>query len=160
MVSSAAILQTAGGAAATAPVGFEATLHGRLASAAAKLLPEMVTSVPTLTLVLGVRMISGTIVIVVTAVSARFPVTCMAFVSTAAGLFAVPMTNEPVTTPPDTEHDGVPTMTLAGAVIVQLVSPGLNPVPETEIVFPPLPLLGVREMIGVITVKVVVVGLG
>jgi hypothetical protein len=121
--------------------------------------PERVMTVPTLTLVLGVNVISGTIVRVVTALSPRFPVTCMAFVSTAAGLFTVPMTNEPVTTPPDMEHDGVPAMTLPGAAIVQLVSPVLNPVPETEIVFPPLPLLGVREMVAVITVKVVVGGL-
>jgi hypothetical protein len=104
-------------------------------------------------------LISGTTVRVVTALSPRFPVTCMPFVSTAAGLLFVPMTNEPVTTPPDMEHDGVPVMTLAGAAIVQLVSPVLNPVPETEIVFPPLPLLGVKEMAAVITVKVVVGGL-
>lgn len=113
---------------------------------------------PTLTLVFGVKVIFGTTVRVATALSPRVPVTCMAFVSTAAGLPAALMMNEPVTTPPDTEHEGVPSMTFAGAAIVQPVSPVLKPEPETAIVSPPLPLFGVSNMVGVVFVKVVVTG--
>jgi hypothetical protein len=119
-----------------------------------KLVPEMVMTVPTLTEVLGVKVIFGTTVRVFTALSPTVPVTCIAFVSTAAGLFGPLIMNEPVTTPSDMEHVGVPSITLAGAAIVQPTSAELNPEPETCIVSPPLPLLGESDIVGVITVKV------
>jgi hypothetical protein len=63
--------------------------------------------------------------------------------------------NAPVTTPPDTEQEGVPLMRPGAAiVIVQLVSPELNPEPETWIVSFPLPLLGESDIDGAVTVNV------
>ena len=75
-------------------------------SPAAKLLPVIVTTVPTRTFVLGVKMIFGLTVKVAVAVSPRLPVTVTVWAP--PGTPEVPTTNEPLTTPPDTEHEGVP----------------------------------------------------
>jgi hypothetical protein len=115
------------------------------------LLPEIVTVVPTRTFVFGVRAICGTTVRIVAALSPRPPVTV-----TVLGPRATPevsMTNEPVTMPPVTEHEGVPYMKPVG-VIEQLASPELNPEPETVIVSPPVPLVGESEIEGAVTVNV------
>jgi hypothetical protein len=52
----------------------------------------------------------------------------------------VATTNEPVTTPPETEH--VEVRINEADAIVQAESAELNPEPETVIVCPPLPLVG------------------
>jgi hypothetical protein len=80
----------------------------KLASPVAKLLPVIVTTVPTRTSVLGVKMIFGlTVNVTVGALSPPgVPVTFT--VTGPAGTPEVPTTNEPLTTPPDTEHEGVP----------------------------------------------------
>jgi hypothetical protein len=63
------------GVTATPPAGFEVTVQEKPASLAAKLLPEIATTVPTRTFVLGVKVISGLTVKVAVVLSPRLPVT-------------------------------------------------------------------------------------
>jgi hypothetical protein len=121
------------------------------APAAPKFDPVRVMTVPTLTLLLGVNVISGTTVKVALALSPKLPVTVTVF---ASALTPGPkITKDPATTPAETEHDGVPTLK-PGAASVQLVSPALNPEPETVTVWPPLPELGESAIDGAVTVNV------
>lgn len=111
-----------------------------------KLVPVMVTVSPTraglAALLPGVSVceICGTTLKVFVAVSRRFPWT----VNTAAacaGVPAVPTMNEPVTTPPLIVQVGLVAM-FVPPVMVHVVSVIVNPLPETIIVSPPLPLVG------------------
>jgi hypothetical protein len=119
--------------------------------AVSKFDPVRVMAVPTLTLLLGVNVISGTTVKIALTLSPKLPVTVTVFGS---ALTPGPkITKDPVTTPPEMEHEGVPELK-PGAESVQLVSPELNPDPETVTVWPPLPLLGESVIAGAVTVKV------
>jgi len=115
-----------------------------------KFVPVRVRAVPTLTLLFGVKVIFGTVVKVAAALSPKLPVTVTA---AEAALFPAPATTmEAVIEPdPDTEHEEE-LMKTAG-VIVQPVSPELNPLPEIEIVSPPLPLFDESVMVGLVTVN-------
>ena len=123
--------------------------------AAAKFDPVKVSELPTLA-GLGVIVIFGMIVRVVWAESPMFPNTCMPFggASIPEDLPEVFITNEPVTDPPATEHEGLPSIVLAGPLIVQLVSLELKPEPVMCIVSPPLPVLGESDIEGPVTEKV------
>ena len=137
----------------TASDGDERILHVLFTSAWAKLLPDIVTRLPTRTFELGVRVMLGTTVNGAVPLSPRRPVTV-----TVDGL--VPLapdvltTNEPENAPgPVTEQEGVPSIHDLG-VIAQLESPELNAEPVTVIVCPPVPLLAERVTRGAVTVKV------
>lgn len=112
--------------------------------------PASVSESPTLA-GFGVIVIFGTIVRVAVALSPMFPVTVI--VAAPDALFKVLMTNEPVTDPPATEHEGVPSI-MDMSLIVQLVSDELKPEPVKCIVSPPLPVLGESNIEGPVTVKV------
>jgi hypothetical protein len=136
-----------------APDGDEAMAHVLFTSALAKLLPDIVTKLPTRTFELGVRVMLGTTVNGALPLSPRRPVTV-----TADG--SVPLapdvltTKEPVNVPgPVTEQEGAPSIH-GMVVIVQLESPELNAEPVTVIVCPPVPLLAESDTIGDVTVKV------
>ena len=136
-----------------APTGDELMVQILLASAKAKLLPDIVMKLPTRTFELGVRVMLGTTVNGALALSPKRPVTV-----TVDGL--VPLapdvltTNEPENAPgPVTEQEGAPSIH-GMAVIVQLESPELNAEPVTVIVCPPVPLLAESDTIGDVTVKV------
>lgn len=116
-----------------------------------KFCPVNVTTVPTLTLLLGVKVIVGTTVNVAVALSPKFPVSVI--VTEPAGLLSVFTTNEPVATPPETEHGARPAIVAPEEVIEQLPSPVLNPEPEIVIVWPPVPLLGEGVIAGLVTVN-------
>jgi hypothetical protein len=62
------------------------------------------------------------------------------------------MTNEPETCPADgTEHEELSMGLVAFVVpIVHAVSPGLKLRPVTEIVSPPVPMVGLRVMLGTV----------
>jgi len=121
------------------------------APAVSKFDPVRVMDVPTRTLLLGVNVISGTTVKIAVMLSPKLPVTVTVFGS---ALTPGPkITKDPVTAPLEMEHEGVPELK-PGAESVQLVSPELNPDPETVTVWPPLPLLGESIIEGVVTVKV------
>lgn len=120
-------------------------------AAVTKFDPVRAKTVPTLTLVLGVKVTLGTTVNDAVALSPKLPVSVM--VTEPAGLLGILTTNEPVAAPPEMEHEGVPWKVAAG-VIAQLPSPVLNPEPVTLIVSPPLPLFDESVMAGAVTVKV------
>jgi hypothetical protein len=122
------------------------------ATAAAKLDPVSVKEVPTRA-GFGVKVIFGTVVKMALAPSCRLPVTYT--VVEPAALPDVLTTKEPVIEPGlGTEHEAGACIRLNGR-IVQLVSPELNPEPETCIASPPLPLLlGLNVMLGWVTVNV------
>jgi hypothetical protein len=121
-------------------------------AAVTKFDPVRAKTVPTLTLVLGVKVTLGTTVNDAVALSPRLPVSVM--VTKPAGLLGILTTNEPVAAPPEIEHGARPAIVLAPPVIVQLPSPVLNPEPVTLIVSPPLPLFDESVMAGGVTVKV------
>jgi hypothetical protein len=146
------MLQTANG---TAPAGDEETPpQARPASVASKLLPEIVIKVPTRTFVLGVRVIFGATVRGVFVVpSPRLPVTTMFF--TPRGLLATLTVKVAFTTPPVTTQVSVPGSITLGTpgVIVQVMSPVLNPEPVTCTLSPPLAGFGEKETMGFVFVK-------
>jgi hypothetical protein len=122
--------------------------------AVAKFFPATDTVPPT-ALGLGViEVIRATTLKVFVAESRRFPVT-VSVAPVCSGVPAVPTLNEPVTTPPLIEQVGLVTM-FVPPVIVQVVSVPANPLPETVIVSPPLPLLGENVTRGRVTVKAAV----
>jgi hypothetical protein len=133
---------------ATAPAGEEDIVQ--LPEALTKLMPETVMDCP-IPEEVGVRVIFGTTVKAVVALSPPgTAVTLMVFVS--ALLPRVFTTNEPVTMPPETEHVELRMVSNpADVVIVQAASPELNPEPETVIVSPPLPLMGVAVILTALT---------
>ena len=131
----------------------DVTVTVHVSAAVAKFDPVKVNESPTLA-GFGVTVIFGTIVRVALAMSPQFPITCMPFVSTAEDLPEVLMMNEPVTDPPATEHEGLPSIVLSGPLTVQLVSEELKPEPVMRIVSPPLPVLGESNIEGPVTVKV------
>jgi len=115
--------------------------------------PVRAKTVPTLTLLLGVKMTLGTTVNDAAALSPKLPVSVM--VTGPAGLLGILTTNEPTAAPPEIEHEGVPSIVLpTDEVIPQLPSPVLNPEPVTRIVSPPLPLSDEGVIDGAVTVKV------
>ncbi len=80
-------------------------------------------------------------------------------VFTSAPLPARTTTNEPVTTPPETLHEGGGTAAIVfpspsvGCVRLQVASPVLNPLALKWIVSSPLPLFGENVSMGTVTVK-------
>jgi len=93
----------------------------------------------------GVKVIFGTTVSVAVAVSPTDDETVIVFAP--AVLPATLRMNEPVTTPPDMEHVGVPSMVFgADALTVHPEAAVLKPVPENRIVSPPLPWFGERNI--------------
>jgi hypothetical protein len=63
--------------------------------------------------------------------------------------------NDPLATPPEMVQVELAIVSTPAVVVrVQTVSPVLNPVPESWIVSPPLPVVGVNVRAGVVTVKV------
>jgi hypothetical protein len=100
---------------------------------------------PTRTFVFGVSVIFGTTVRVAVALSPAVDETVIVFApAVSPGILS---TNDPVTTPPDMEHEGVPSIVLGcTAVIVHPATAVLKPVPVTCMVSPPLPLVGERNI--------------
>jgi hypothetical protein len=96
---------------------------------------------------LGENETFGTTLKVADAESKRFPLTVIA-ATDCAGMPAPPTTNEPVTTPAVIVQLKLAAISGVPPAIVQVVSPELNPVPETVIVSPPLPLFAENTTVG------------
>jgi hypothetical protein len=142
------------------PEGVEVTVQTLRASSIAKLLPEIVTFVPTragFAAEPGVKVIFGFTVRMAQAWSPVFPVTVILYA--AAGVSGILMTKEPLMCPEDgTEHDQLWIGLVAFVVpIVHPESPGLKLRPVTEILSPPLPLFGLRIMVGKVVAANVVI---
>jgi hypothetical protein len=136
-----------------APDGDDLISHVWFTSAWAKLLPDIVTLLPTRTFELGERVMLGTTANGALPLSPKRPVTVTADVPVPLAPDVL-TTKEPVNVPgPVTEQEGAPSIHDMGA-IVQLESPELNAEPVTVIVCPPVPLLAESDTIGDVTVKV------